>query len=284
MATPFPFTAAQTLTAAQMNAITTLPVSTKTASYVLTISDLGTRVVMNSASPTTITVNTSIFGASDKVEILNIGAGVCTVTAGTCTVGTTGNLALAQNAGGTLTFISASASVFTSGDVAVAAASSGLTCVKAETAFTTASSVTADSVFTSTYTNYILMFNYTTSTTNFPSLKLRVGGVSASTNYTSQQIQGFTSTVSTNARSAASDFSFAYYGNGTRESAVVNIMGPQLAQATQFVVGSGGLGGALVQNIYGLHTTATAYDGIEILVPSGTMTGTYAIYGFSKAV
>lgn len=160
----------------------------------------------------------------------------------------------------------------------------GLVCVKAETAFSGASSVTADSVFTSTYTNYVLMFNYTTSTTNFPQIKLRVGGVSASTAYTSQQMQGFSGSVTTNARSAATSFEFAYYGNATREAAVVNIMGPQLAQATQFVVGGGALGGALVQNIYGLHTTATAYDGIEILVATGTMTGTYAIYGYSKTV
>lgn len=112
MTTPFPFQSAAVLTAAQMNAITTLATSTKTASHTLTISDVSTRVIMNSASATTITVNTSIFGASDVVEILNIGAGVCTVTAGTCTVGTSGSLALAQNAGGTLTFISAGVSVF----------------------------------------------------------------------------------------------------------------------------------------------------------------------------
>ena len=160
----------------------------------------------------------------------------------------------------------------------------GLVCVKAETAFSAASSVTADGVFTSTYTNYIMMFNYTTSTTNFPNLKLRASGTSASTNYTSQQMQGYITTVSTNARTAATSFDFAYYGNSTREACVVQIMGPQLAQATQFIVGGGGLGGALVQNIYGSHTTATAYDGIEILVASGNMTGTYAIYGYSETV
>jgi len=121
MTTPFPFVAAATLTAAQMNAITTLPTSTKTASHTLTIADVSTRVIMNSASATTITVNTSIFGASDVVEILNIGAGVCTVTAGTCTVGSSGTLALVQNAGGTLTFISASASVFRADGVTPAA-------------------------------------------------------------------------------------------------------------------------------------------------------------------
>jgi hypothetical protein len=115
MTTPFPFQSAAVLTSAQMNAITTLPVSTKTGSYTLTVADVGYRIVMNSASATTITVNTSIFGASDKVEILNIGAGVCTITAGTCTVGTSGTLALIQNAGGTLTFISASASIFIAG-------------------------------------------------------------------------------------------------------------------------------------------------------------------------
>ncbi len=112
MATPFPFTSGQTLTAAQMNAITTLPTTTKTASHTLVIADQGTRVIMNSASATTITVNTSIFGASDVVEIQNIGAGVCTVTAGTCTVSSAGPLAIPQHGGGQLVFSSASAATF----------------------------------------------------------------------------------------------------------------------------------------------------------------------------
>jgi len=143
MATPFPFQSAAVLTSAQMNAITTLPTSTKTASHTLTIADVGTRVIMNSASATTITVNTSIFGASDIVEILNIGAGVCTVTAGTCTVGTSGSLALAQNAGGTLTFISASASVFQASGVAAVASITSAT-VQTNSSQTTTSTSYAD--------------------------------------------------------------------------------------------------------------------------------------------
>lgn len=89
-----------------------LTVSTKTASYTLVAADRNTRVVMNSASATTITVNTSLFSAGDVVWIHNIGAGVCTVTAGTATVTTSGSLALAQWGGGTLYFTSASASIF----------------------------------------------------------------------------------------------------------------------------------------------------------------------------
>jgi len=110
------FVASTVLTAAQMNALQgndyNQTVSTKTASYTLVAADKGTKIVMNSASATTITVNTSLFNAGDTLTILNIGAGVCTVTAGTATVSTTGSLALAQNGGGTLYFTSAGVSVF----------------------------------------------------------------------------------------------------------------------------------------------------------------------------
>ena len=160
---------------------------------------------------------------------------------------------------------------------------SGLVCVKAETAFTTASSVTVDNVFTSSYTNYIVDINYTTSTTNLVNAKLRASGTSASTNYTYQQMQGFTATVSTTAYAAQTSIFVGYYGNTTQEATTIRIMGPQLAQDTQFIIAGGGLGGALVQNIYGQHTTATAYDGLEILTSGGTMTGTYAIYGLAKS-
>lgn len=93
-------------------------VNTQTASYVLVASDVGKRVVMNAAGATTITVNTSLFGAGDTLEILNIGAGVCTITAGTATVSTAGTLALVQNAGGKLYFTSAGVSTFIPSGVA----------------------------------------------------------------------------------------------------------------------------------------------------------------------
>jgi hypothetical protein len=112
MATPFPFVSGAVLTAAQMNAITELPISAKTASYVLAASDAGDRIQMTSASATTITVNTGLFSAGQSVFIYNLGAGVCTITAGTATVTTTGSLALAQNGGGQLLFTSSSAAVF----------------------------------------------------------------------------------------------------------------------------------------------------------------------------
>jgi hypothetical protein len=110
------FTAGQVLTAAQMDSLQAndynQTVSTKTASYTLVAADKGTRVVMNSASATTITVNTSLFSAGDTLILQNIGVGTCTVTAGTATVSTVGSLNLTQNSQGTLYFTSAGVSIF----------------------------------------------------------------------------------------------------------------------------------------------------------------------------
>jgi hypothetical protein len=110
------FTAGQVLTAAQMDSLQAndynWTVSTKTASYVLVAADKGTRVVMNAAGATTITVNNSLFSAGDILWIQNINSGTCTITAGTCTVNTAGSLALAQWQGGTLYFTSASTAIF----------------------------------------------------------------------------------------------------------------------------------------------------------------------------
>ena len=115
--TPYPFVANAVLTASQLNSTYNVPVSAKTASYTLVAADGGTRVQMNNASATTITVNTSLFAAGDSVWIQNIGAGVCTITAGTATVTTTSTLALAQWAGGLLYFTATGASIFFATDV-----------------------------------------------------------------------------------------------------------------------------------------------------------------------
>jgi hypothetical protein len=90
----------------------TPPVDTKTASYTLVAADKNSRVVMNSASATTITVDDGVFAAGDSVWIHNIGAGTCTVTAGTATVDTSASLDVGQWEGGSLYFTSASSAIF----------------------------------------------------------------------------------------------------------------------------------------------------------------------------
>ena len=113
MATPFPFTTGQVLTAAQLNSITELIINDKTDSYTLVAGDAGERVIMNKATSSTITVPNSVFTAGQVVYIANKGAGTCTVTAGAgVTVNVSGSLALSQYGGGTLLALSASSFIF----------------------------------------------------------------------------------------------------------------------------------------------------------------------------
>lgn len=155
------FTTGSVLTAAQMNSLQAndynWTVSQKTASYVLTAADAGTRIEMNAAGATSVTVNTGLFTAGDSVIIQNIGAGTCTVTAGTATVNkaTNASLALAQYQAGTLYFISASNAIFFPFNVGSAASSA--TGVMAHRS-------TAQTITSATYTN--VSFNAETFDTN----------------------------------------------------------------------------------------------------------------------
>jgi hypothetical protein len=115
----------------------------KTTSYTLVAADAGTVVQMNSASSTTITVNTALFAAGDTVQIQNIGVGVCTVTAGTATVNTAGSLALSQYENGTLYFTATGASLFF--DTTQASSSGGMTLIST-TAVTATASVDMTSI------------------------------------------------------------------------------------------------------------------------------------------
>ena len=117
------FTVGQVLTAAQMTSLQQTALgggatTAKTVSYVLVAADAGTVVQMNSASATTITVNTALFAQGDTVQIQNVGSGVCTVTAGTATVSTSSTLALKQFDAGSLYFNTTSAAIFFAVDAA----------------------------------------------------------------------------------------------------------------------------------------------------------------------
>lgn len=167
----------------------------------------------------------------------------------------------------------------------------GLVCVKAETAFTAASSITADNVFTSSYSNYRLVINTTSAGNNVVNFRLRVGGVSASTNYNRQELSVFSTSVAAARTSSATSGLLCYANGALQYVGILDLFGPQLAQPTQFfdvALNNGGTAPALYTSpelyLYAQnHSTATAYDGIEILSASN-LTGVYSIYGYSKTV
>lgn len=283
--TPYPFVASTVLTAAQLNSTFNIPVSTKTANYVLTAADAGTRVVMNAAGSTTITVNTSIFSAGDNLEISNIGAGVTTVTAGTATVSSAGPLAVPQYGGGRLVFTSASAAIYYPSAVTVAA-SSGLTFITSGT-FSAVSQGSVLGCFTSTYENYRIILNCTTwGGDNY--LIFGVSGTistASNTDYgiTNQSAGSVSGIQSQNANKAL------ITRNYTAGTVQLEIIGPNLADYTKVTsvyggsnVGTSGINGngaALVKN----NTQFTDFTIRTDAHPSGADSWTYKVYGYQNS-
>lgn len=171
---------------------------------------------------------------------------------------------------------------------AAASPTSGLVCVKAETTVTATNTVTADGVFTSSYTNYFMLVNYLITGAGQLKIKLRASGTNASTNYNYEQIQGSSSTVTGAVSASQTSFVVADYGAGLYASTVIELFNPQLAQATTILVRNTAPNGAYTAPLNtswkGNHSTATAYDGIEIATSGTTFTGNYAIYGYSKTL
>ena len=279
------FTAAQVLTAAQMNAVQSndfnQTVSTKIASTVLVAADKGTRVVMNSGSSTTITVNTSLFSAGDTVVLQNIGAGVCTVTAGTATVSSAGPLAIPQYGSGTLYFTSAGVSIYFPSAVTVAAPAAGaLTLVGSGTL--SGSDTTFGSVFRATYNNYLVLIDDVYADAGNPNIGLQIGtlvsGYNAGGGRTTPTTDGFWSgsASGTNVKMGS-----AYSGSGNATSFHINIMNPFLTVPKR-VFGTSVVSDDQIY-FYGSNSDTTSFTDFKILLTSNNFAGTRSvrIYGYA---
>jgi hypothetical protein len=202
--------------------------------------------------------------------------------------GGAGEKVLAQ---GQYAYIEATSSLMVySGSAWIAAGQTpGLACVKAETTVTASNSVTADGVFTSSFTNYLVLVNYTINGSGQLKIKLRASGTAASTNYNLQYIEAFSTSISTATVASATSYIVGAYGQGLEAAVSIELFGPQLAKATSIQTTNtatlaAGYTAPLLQIWNGNHSTATAYDGIEIFTTGINWSGTYAIYGFSKTL
>jgi hypothetical protein len=166
---------------------------------------------------------------------------------------------------------------------------SGLVTLLAQTTFTGATTVTQDNIFTSSYTFYKILCRYTTSTTFPITLVLRASGSDATSNYNNQRFiaQGTATTV--DRQTAQSNIVVGQATNGSFFSQFdCELYGPQLAEATNIrstmTLTYGAYNTPEWFNIWGNHSTATAYDGFKLAVSTGTMTGVYSVYGYGKTV
>ncbi len=164
----------------------------------------------------------------------------------------------------------------------------GLVCVKAETAFSAVTSLTADSVFTSTYTNYRVIIRYQTTAAEI-AMQLRAATVDTATGYNFQRLQADSATVDGTRSTSQTSAFVGHSGSGAFFClSTLEISGVQLAEPTVYqslcTRNNGAYTTPIITQYFGNQSASTAFDGIKLLVSSGTMTGTYAIYGYSKTV
>lgn len=180
----------------------------------------------------------------------------------------------------TLTLPDASGTVATTANVGMRYVTSGT--------FSSASSVSINNCFSSTYTNYRVVFgNITQSTTLVLRIRMRLSGTdstAASWDYAFPYLYVNGASISINNGTAQTGL---YVGdtNSTANSTAAfsfDVFQPNVARRTVW------LGQAI--NIYssfftmsggGTHNVETAYDGFTLYTSTGTITGNYQVYGYT---
>jgi hypothetical protein len=150
-------------------------------------------------------------------------------------------------------------------------------------------SASADSVFTSSYRNYFIMWSGNgagVSAVAGVTLIMRASGSDVSLgNYNLQYLQANSSTVSGTRVASSTAFAFFDARQNQQMGACAYLYQPQIATATGYQsqaydVGANGYTEPGIRIIYGNYSASTAFDGIKILIGgSNTLTGELSIYG-----
>jgi len=159
--------------------------------------------------------------------------------------------------------------------------SQGLTLINT-TSFSGVTSQSINNVFSATYDVYRLVFVLNESTDGTIILRLRVGGSDNSTasSYTSQFVQGASSSVTSGAETESYWNLFA--ANTSRSIATYDIAQPFVATPTA-LIGMGARTGRITSR-FSHHNQSTSYDGFSILDVGGvtTLTGYLQVFGYNK--
>ena len=146
----------------------------------------------------------------------------------------------------------------------------------------TSSFITLDSVFTSTYKNYLVRFAGTHSNGDYQHFRMRTGGTTqTSTNYVNT-MNRWTNPPTIVNYSADTFFQLAANGTAALEYEII-LINPQATANTQFQMTCCAYNSTTtydMRDYRGFYNATTSFDGIYIYSDSGSYTGTLWIYGY----
>jgi hypothetical protein len=165
----------------------------------------------------------------------------------------------------------------------------GLVLINTTTIGTSVSSIAVDNVFSSAYKNYRIVFNTdgATNTNNTTaSLRLRASTTpDSSSNYSSRGSSTTSSALNSLILTSQTSWVFHNFTSGnTQEShSYIEMFKPFTAAFTHawFNQFRNNAGSFESSQFFSLHTAATSYDGFEINITTGSITGgTISVYGY----
>jgi hypothetical protein len=147
--------------------------------------------------------------------------------------------------------------------------------------FTGASSIALNNCFSSTYRNYKIILNATSSTSATTRFRWTSGGTPNSTTSSYSTTYLYGSGVS--ASSATEVDNNAIFGSIASSTIsgnnTIDVFAPFLTEQTAFFSSPQESGGSISLRS-GYHNQSTSYDGFVIILSGGTITGTIRVYGY----
>jgi hypothetical protein len=154
-----------------------------------------------------------------------------------------------------------------------------------------ASAITVDGCFTSTYVNYVIYVNaaYTGSADQDAYLQFRASGSTNSSaaypynvNYINAGVNA--GTASSSSGGATSWVLYDNMDSGAIFNGVIQVFNPQTSTKTtgQWFLYAEDSGNFKQMLGFGFQSQSTAFDGFTLTLQSGTLTGTYDIYGVAR--
>jgi hypothetical protein len=160
--------------------------------------------------------------------------------------------------------------------------------------FTSASAISLNSCFSSTYDNYKILINTTGMSTNLECrFRLRSSGTDASgSNYSGGGFYNYSSGATVGGLNYNGATFYTFGGAGTilnsaapaRNLFVIDISKPFIASETMWnsFISNQDTGGFRATIQGNLHDAGISYDGFSIFTSTGTFTGTITVYGYRK--
>jgi hypothetical protein len=150
---------------------------------------------------------------------------------------------------------------------------------------TSATAPIINGVFTSDYDFYrIYMYLQGSASQVAITGQLTIAGVATAANYTTQRLNAFSTTVSASLVSAAASFDFGNTTTSIRAPVVADVFFPNNNTTTHLIIGNHNYQAFpdMLSFIGTRHTVATQFDGFQLGVSGGNLTGRISVFGLNN--